>query len=232
MWLAHWFSINARRAQMARHSQTVPLQEFYRQPLPLDSDYRQSPLVVLDLETSGLDSRHDEILSIGLIQINSGQIELGSAWHQLVKPTSRLESDNVVIHQLTDDELHSAPSLEEVLPKLLKRLSGRVMVAHHSVVELGFLQQACRRVYGEDFYIPVIDTLVLAQQKMHKQHSVYAASGLRLANLCQQYGLPRIKAHNALNDALATAELFLAQAAERAGKGRLPLRRLLKSRMG
>lgn len=227
-----FFSIAARRQYLARKSRHVELQQFYQHKLVINTDFAHASLAVLDLETSGLDPKLDEILSMGVVHIDHGQIELASAWHQTIKPEKSLPASSILIHQLTDDELQQAPTLEQVLPTLLQKLAGRVLVAHHSNIELSFIQQTCRRLYGDDFYIPVIDTLVLAQKKLHKQHTVFAANSLRLANVRAQYDLPRLKAHNALSDALATAELLLAQTAEMAGNEPLPLRRLLKSRLG
>ena len=60
---------------------------------------------------------------------------------------------------------------------------------------------------------PIIDTLVIAKNRMDNFGIAYTPTELRLFNLCQQYKLPSYKAHNALNDALATAELFLAEIA-------------------
>jgi DNA polymerase-3 subunit epsilon len=69
----------------------------------------------------------------------------------------------------------------------------------------------------------VIDTQVLAHRTFERRQIPFKASDLRLYSLGNRYNLPRYGAHNALSDAMAAAELFLAQAAYRDdGKG-LPL---------
>lgn len=231
MGLLRFFSIVARRHHLAQHS-PEPLAAFYAVPLSLDDDYRQTPMVALDLETTGLDSQRDHILSIGLVQLDGGEIDLGSAWHQLVHSPQELREDNVVIHRLTDDNVAAAPPLTQVLPELLQRLGGRVLIAHHAGIELGFIDAACRRLYGQGFYMPTIDTELLARRQAQRQHRVIGPNGLRLANLRAEFGLPRKKSHNALYDALAAAELLQVLAASQAGRKPLPVRRLLKSRMG
>ena len=58
---------------------------------------------------------------------------------------------------------------------------------------------------------PVIDTLTLARKWLARRNKEPEQGALRLYALRERYGLPRYNAHNALSDALATAELFLAQ---------------------
>lgn len=229
--MARFFSIPARRHYLAKRSSEV-LRDFYLSPLSLDVDYRHCPMVALDLETSGLNPIEDSILSIGLINIDEGEIILDSAWHQLVRPGHALNAENVLIHQLTDDHLADAPTLMTILPELLQRLSGRVLIAHHAQMEIGFLDQACRQIYAQAFYQPCIDTEVLGRRQQRGAHDEMQANQLRLANLRQKYALPAIKSHHALNDALAAAELMLVQAAHIAGKRPLAVRHLLKSRLG
>ena len=59
-----------------------------------------------------------------------------------------------------------------------------------------------------------IDTLRIAQRRFARHNQVLKTGDLRLFNLRRRYQLPQYKAHNALTDALAGAELFLALAAE------------------
>jgi DNA polymerase-3 subunit epsilon len=104
--------------------------------------------------------------------------------------------------------------LKQVLPEILEQLAGRVMLVHFAGIEQGFLDRACRRLYGAPFVIRTIDTLVLARRLFEIRNHTIQPSNLRLFNLRPLFNLPQYKAHNALSDALATGELFLAMAAE------------------
>lgn len=75
--------------------------------------------------------------------------------------------------------------------------------------------------------MPVVDTQYLAARRLQRAHQPVVEGGLRLSNLRRQYHLPRYQAHNALSDALACAELFLAQVAEMAPDGAVRLKYLL-----
>ena len=119
---------------------------------------------------------------------------------------------SAIIHQITDDQAAGGVPLAEIMPEILQRLTGRILLAHHAWVEQSFLSAACQQLYGAPLVVPTIDTQALAQRLMRNRNQFVRSTSLRLFNLRSYYGLPRYKAHNALSDALATAELFLALA--------------------
>ena len=189
--------------------------------------WKSAPIVSLDFETTGLDPGEHQILSYGHVEIFRGAIEFGSAVHQLVRSQTSIPESSAVIHRITDDASGGGRPLTDILPLLLERLSGKLLLVHYKRIELGFLDAACRSLYGSPFLIPVIDTLELAQRVLrHDRHDVQP-NQLRLFNLRDHFGLPRYSAHNALYDAITTAELFLALAAELSPKSELRLRDLL-----
>ena len=187
----------------------------------------QVPLVSLDLETTGLDHRKDKIVSLGLVELEGGRINLGSAWHQLIRIDGDLPKESVVIHRITDDYLQQGMTIEEVLPRLLQRIRGKVMLVHYRPVERNFLDAACRRLYDAPFMMQTIDTLPLGQRVLERRNHTIGVNDLRLFNLRPRFNLPHYRAHNALTDALSTAELFLALVSEIAPRNNALLRDVL-----
>jgi DNA polymerase-3 subunit epsilon len=185
-------------------------------------------IVALDLETTGLDPQRDSILSYGLVRLRDMAIRLETARHEVIQVREDIPETAAVIHQITDDVAAAGRPLEQVLPDILAQLAGRVMLVHYAKIEQGFLDAAFRRLYGAPFVIHTIDTLVLARRLFEIRNPTIQANNLRLFNLRPQYNLPQYKAHNALSDALATGELFLALAAEMyPGQADCPLQRFL-----
>lgn len=210
MWVP-WFGLEARRRRLLPKTTPGPLQDYYKQAF-IGRSTRIDEIVfaVLDFETTGLDFAKDHIVSIGMVEIKALGIPLNSAWHQIVATPHDIPQRSAIIHQITDDMVAQGIALEEAMRTVLQRLQGKVLVAHSSAVELGFLNKICQSLYQQVFLIPTIDTLYLAKRQMQRQHEVVKSGSLRLFNLRKKYGLPSYKAHNALSDALATAELFLA----------------------
>lgn len=172
--------------------------------------------VALDFETSGLNVKTDKLLSIGYVIIRHGRIILKEKEYWLVNPDIEMSADNVIIHKITDDKAQTGVSLSTAIEDLLAVIAGRVIIVHHAAVEKNFINQACRQLYGYELPMRMIDTLALAEKNMKQKQQPIAPNNLRLFNLRAQYGLPRYHAHNALEDSIATAELFLAMASQKA----------------
>lgn len=168
--------------------------------------------LVLDLEMSGLDPEHNQILSAGWVVIENGQIRHDSAEHYYVAINeSQLDlTESGPIHKISHTVLSSGMALNNVLDKLLHQLRHRVLVVHHAPLDMVFLNSACEQVYGVRPHCTVIDTLRNEQLKLSRQNRLDGAS-LRLHECRRRYNLPIYQAHNAVIDALATAELWLAQ---------------------
>ena len=175
-----------------------------------------SEFIALDFETTGLNAKKDKILSIGYTIIRQGRIILGENGYTLVDPDADLDEKSVIIHQITDDHARSGESFGTSMAALLEKMAGRVVIAHHACIEKTFLTKACKCLYGHGIPLVVVDTLEVAKKRMEQAHQTIKPNSLRLFNLRSEHGLPRYNAHNALEDAIATAELFLAMASYRA----------------
>jgi DNA polymerase-3 subunit epsilon len=202
-----------RRRRLARAAPPGPLRALYAVPLPPDgTDWRAVEFVALDFETTGTDPRADDIVSAGWVVVRGGAIQLATARRRLVRTSKPMPEQSAVVHAITDDEAAAGQPLEQVLAELLGDLAGRVLIAHYSPAELGFLDAACRRHFGGPLRIPVVDTLELARRRLQREGKEPVPGDLRLEALRARLGLPEHALHDALGDAIATAELFLAQA--------------------
>jgi DNA polymerase-3 subunit epsilon len=210
-----------RRRWQLRRLPDCPLRDYLTKPFPRPGlDYRDVQYVAVDLETTGLDPRRDQILSIGWVLVDGNRIRLDTARHRLLRVAGAIPADSAVIHQITDDDAALGLELSATLPELLADLAGRVLIAHHARVELGFLGAACKRLWGRKLLVRTLDTQAVARRLLERRQIPFKASDLRLHALGERYNLPRHGAHNALSDALSAAELFLAQAAHRdSGRG-------------
>ena len=205
------FGKNYQRKCLLKKQQAPVMQKYLSKTFANKKDLIETlDIVSLDIETTGLNPNKDRIVSIGLVQIEGLGIKLDTVWHQIISTHKNLSAQSVVIHQITDDQSETGMGINEAIPKLLERLSGKVMLVHNAKVEQGFINKICQTLYGCDFIIPTIDTQALAKRSLDRRDSPYQANDLRLFNLRKSYNMQAYKAHNALMDAIATAELFLA----------------------
>jgi len=223
----HLCSIEERRNWWMRKMPPSPLRDYYEVPFPnKEADWRQVDYLAVDYETTGLDEHKDEILSVGYTTINGSCMRLSDATHMLTRPRCVIPGESAVVHGIMDDVASSAEALEEVLPHLLRALAGKAMLAHYAAIEYPFLNNACKRIYGFPFVGPVVDSLALEVRVYRTQDKPIQQGDLRLANARARYGLPRYRAHNALIDAIAAGELFVAQMATKMDKNKIMLKDL------
>ena len=218
----------AKRKRLLKNAPEGALKDFLSIPFPSHKNsIENTPILAVDFETTGLNPAKDQILSIGFILIQNNEIQLSSAYHKVIRTNGPLAEENVVIHQITDDTRHQGTSLETAIEELLKALAGKVMLVHFANIEKHFLKSACKKLYGIAPVFPMIDTLMLAKRRLDMGTAAYDPSELRLYKLRDKYKLPQYAAHNALIDAMATAELFFAEVSSSNNKHSQPLKTVL-----
>ena len=178
-------------------------------------------LLCVDVELTGLDPKTDEVIAYGAVPLEDGRIRAGGAIQGLVRPSGRRRTGAVEIHGILPGDLDSAQPLPVALAPLAEAIRGRTPIAHAAWVERAFLGPALRRAGGQ---LPrgIIDTAML--WRLHGVVADGADPGYKpLLTLTQQLGLPSHHPHQAMGDALTTAQVFLALATrlERLGHGTL-----------
>jgi DNA polymerase-3 subunit epsilon len=223
------FGLEGRRRRLLRRAPPGPLRDYLAVPFPLRSaDCRDVRFLAVDLETTGLDTARDAIVAIGRVELDGRAVDLSTARHLLVAPGRAMPEPSAVVHRIGDDAAASGAPLADAIADLLAALAGKVLVAHNAAFELAAIDAACARAFGGRFAAPAVDTLGLARAALERPDAgPPQPAQLRLDALRRRYNLPRYRAHNALSDALAAAELLLAQLAERDRGSGVPLRAVL-----
>lgn len=197
------------------------LKNCWKQSLPSASaHWKACDFLVVDLEMSSLDVNTGEILSIGWIVVTNGNIQLNSAEHHVIHSNKGV-GQSATIHQLRDCEVNQGLSITQISARFLQMASGKVLVFHHASLDMAFLNKASKEINGSPLLLPASDTLILEKEKLLRKHNHIAQGELRLAACRDRYNLPLYPAHNALMDAVATAELFIAIATHKGNNTKL-----------
>lgn len=157
------------------------------------------PMVVFDVETTGLSSENDRIIEIGAIKILDGNV---------VDQISGLYSTHIpiseVIQKLTgisEDMLEGKPTFEQHLPAFLDFIKGSVLVAHNADFDIGFLKSYCSRA-GIDIEWPAFCTLKMAREILADLERK------NLDTLAEHYGLQFEARHRSIGDVKVTIEVL------------------------
>ena len=187
-----------------------------RSPLQLQRSFddlgtplSEATFVVVDLETTGAAPGASGITEIGAAKYRGG--ELLGTFATLVDPGMAIPPFITVLTGITEAMVCAAPPVEEVLPPFLEFLGDAVIVGHNVRFDISFLDAALAAAGRERLANRRADTLALARRLLRDE-----VPDLRLGTLAASLRLPHRPSHRALDDVLATADLFHALL-ERAG---------------
>ncbi len=157
------------------------------QEMAFDGEY-----VAFDLETTGLSSKKDTIIEIGAVVFKNGQ-EV-DRFQTFVDPQRPLDRKIIELTGITDEMLQGAPLIEQVLPKFLEFVGERVLVAHNSDFDTGFIRAACAK-QGLPYHYTAVDTLILSQNMLPQLNK------FKLNIVADALSLPEFNHHRAADDA-------------------------------
>lgn len=220
------------RLGWARRQCRLPLQARLLDRLPPARGTRLEDLelIALDFETTGLDPARDHVIAAGWVLLRGDRIMLASARDLRVRNAAAAGvGQSAVIHGITDSDLDDAQDAEDMLAHLLPELAGRAIVAHAASIERGFLNTLLRRLGGVPLANPFVDTMTMERRLIEASGgNVRELHGDLTLDACRaRRGLPDHQSHSAGADALACAELLLAQVDQLGGAHRVKLRELL-----
>jgi DNA polymerase-3 subunit epsilon len=186
--------------------------------------WRRAAFASLDFETTGLDRSRDAVVSFGVVPIDDGRVRVGGAVHQYVAAAVPSSVPSMRIHEILPRDLVDAPSMDDARDRLRASLDRRFVLAWYAGVEIAFLG----RVFGgsERWWrrrtIDVRD-LAIAVEGADRD----ARFGLTAT--AERFGVPVATPHEALDDALVTAQLFLVLATRLAARGASTVAALARS---
>ena len=163
------------------------------------------PIVVLDFESTGLNTAKARIIEVGAVKLVEGTVT--ETFQQLVDPEEALPPKITEITGITDANLQGQPKAETVLPKLLEFIGDAPLAAHNASFDVNLLKSELKRL-NLHWNGPVLDTLTYARKLYPKLKS------FRLGALCKHLGVSLKNAHRAVHDAAATAQCLARMFAE------------------
>lgn len=165
-----------------------------------DNNKEYSSYVVFDIETTGLSAINDMITEIGGIRVVNGEIK--DTFSQLVNPERPIPEFITNLTGITDEMVKDKPTIKDVIMEFKEFIKDDVLVAHNATFDIGFIREKMR-LNNIQLNNPVLDTLELSRSvfpelKSHKLNLVAKHLGISLDNH-----------HRAVDDAQATAEIFI-----------------------
>lgn len=185
-----------------------PAYEFMFAPPP-DNEW-----VALDCETTGLNVRSDEIISIGAVRVVGQRVMTSERMELLVRPQRGVSADSVRIHRLREQDVAHGLPVDEAMRRLLHFIGSRPLVGYYLEFDIAMLNRALYPLLGIGLPQPRIEVSGLYYDHKFKQLSRCPQKAnpdidLRFSTMMSDLDLPLRDAHDALNDAVMAALAFI-----------------------
>lgn len=164
--------------------------------------------VVFDTETTGLNPKVDEILSIGAVKIKGNKILTSQTFEIYIKNENNISSKSIEIHQIRPCDLKNARSANEAMIEFLKFIEGRALVGYYLEFDVEMVNKYIYPLMGIKLPNKMIEISELyydAQISTIPQGNI----DLRFDTILKKYDIPNMGVHNAVNDAVMSAMIFL-----------------------
>ncbi len=156
--------------------------------------------VVFDIETTGFSAEHDQIIEIGAVKVEKGQIT--ERFSAFVNPRTPIPFEIEKLTGISDDMVLNEPDIAEVLPRFLKFCEGAVMVAHNADFDMSFIRKNSER-QSLPCAFTVVDTVSLARVLLPNLNR------FKLDTVAKALNVSLENHHRAVDDAGCTAEIFV-----------------------
>ena len=174
-------------------------------PEVCDQPLQQQRFVVVDLETSGLNTLKDKILSIGAVTLENSAISLGNQFSCTLRRVNHAVSESVLIHQIPPSEVAAGVRPEKALLSFMEYVGGSPLLAFHASFDQRMLVREMDDAFAYNLRHHFYDVAEIAQL-LYPEHHMRNPG---LDDWVSFFGLHVLQRHNASADAMVTAELML-----------------------
>lgn len=161
--------------------------------------------VVVDVESSGLDALHDELIAVGALAIVDGAIDLADSFEVVLRQHAPSDTGNIEVHGIGGTEQTEGEDPAHALADFLAFVGKDPLVAFHAPFDSMMLRRATERHLGVSFRRPWVDLADIAPLIWPK----YASRLYGLDDWLEAFSIPVAFRHRAIADCLATAQLML-----------------------
>lgn len=170
---------------------------------PHDEEY-----VCFDCETTGLNPKEDEIVSIGAVIIKNNTILSSKKFIRFVKPKTKLHEEAIKVHHIRHMDLENARNIDEVIKEFLNFIGNRTLVGYFLEFDIAMVNKHLKPQLGITLPNKAIEVSALYYD--YKIEAIPQGNvDLRFDTLMKELKIPVLGKHDAYNDALMTAMMFI-----------------------
>lgn len=164
--------------------------------------------IVYDTETTGLSIKDDEILSIGAVKIRDNKILTSETFEVYVKNLKDISTKSIAIHGIRPCDLANAKDSSEAIKDFLHFIGSRTLIGYYLEFDVGMVNKYTKELLG----ITLPNKMIEVSEIYYDKQICTIPQGnidLRFDTILKKYDVPNMGVHNAVNDAIMTAMIYL-----------------------
>lgn len=165
--------------------------------------------VVIDCETTGLNVRKDDIVTIAAIKIRGNRILTSTHFEAVVRPDREMGTEAIKIHRLRRSDVEAAPIVWKVLPSFLHFIGTRPLIGYYVDFDIAMLDKYILPLVGIELPNERIEISRLYYERKYGDAPPNTSIDLSFAAILRDLCIPLLGQHDAFDDALMTAMMFL-----------------------
>ena len=174
----------------------------------LFDEYEGDELVCFDCETTGLNPKVDDIITIGAVIIKDNKILTSKSFERMVRPKKKLTGDSIKVHHIREIDLKDTMEIDDVIEEFIEFVGNRPLVGYYLEFDVAMVNKYLKPKLG-----------ITLPQKQNEVSAIYYDKklplipqgniDLRFDTILKDLKLPSLSAHNALNDAIMTGMMYI-----------------------
>ena len=168
----------------------------------------QNEYVCFDCETTGLNPKKDDIVSIGAVIIKGNTIVSSKKFVKFVKPKTKLQAEAIKIHHIRECDLIDAEDIDKVIMEFLEFIGNRTLVGYFLEFDIEMINKYLKPKLGINLPNKALEVSAIYHD--YKIERIPQANiDLRFNTIMNELKIPSLGKHDAYNDALMTSMIFI-----------------------
>lgn len=174
----------------------------------LFEDSLEDEYVCFDCETTGLNPKEDDIISIGAVIIKNNTIVSSKKFIKFIKPKTKLQTDAIKIHHIRECDLADAEDIDKVIEEFLEFIGNRTLIGYFLEFDIAMINKYLKPKLGITIPNKTLEVSGIYHDfKIEKIPQGYI--DLRFNTIMSELNIPSLGKHDAYNDAIMTAMIFI-----------------------
>ena len=193
------------------------LKRWFHQVSLGDQSYRflfepgpEDEVVVFDCETTGLSVKKDDIITIAAVKVRGNRILASQKFEAVARPDARMNAEAIKIHRLRESDVEGGGLIMQIIPDFLHFIGGRPLVGYYIDFDVGMVDKYLRQLIGIELPNPRIEVSAMYYERKYGNAPPGTHIDLSFVHILRDLGIPALDQHDAFNDAMMTAMMYVA----------------------